>query len=81
LEGVSRAYHWDVTKLLGKAFEAASDLPAAEQDELAARILDEVAWERSSEAGASGEKLRQMVEQARADIRAGRGRELHPEDL
>jgi hypothetical protein len=42
---VSRAYHSDVTKLLGKAFEAASDLPAAGQDELAARILDEVAWD------------------------------------
>lgn len=70
-----------MTKLLEKAFEAAKDLSTTEQDQLAARILDEVAWETSLGAGAGREKLRQMVDQARADIRAGRVRELRPEDL
>jgi hypothetical protein len=70
-----------VTKKLEKAFETASDLPAAEQDELAARILDEVAWETSGKGDAGHEKLRQLVEQARADVQAGRVRELRPEDL
>jgi hypothetical protein len=66
-----------VTKLLEKAFQAVSDLPASEQDELAARILDEIAWER----GGDREKLRRLVDEARADIRAGRVRELRPDDL
>jgi hypothetical protein len=78
---VSWAYNRDVTKLLEKAFEAAKDLPTAEQDQLAARILDEVAWETSLASGAGREKLRQMVDRARADIRAGRVREFRPEDL
>jgi hypothetical protein len=64
--------------LLEQAFEAASDLPATEQDELAARILDEIAWERGGE---NREKLRRLVEEAREDIRAGRVRELRPEDI
>jgi len=70
-----------VTKPLEKAFEAASDLPATEQDELAARIFDEIAWERSAERGGDREKLRRLVDQAREDIRAGRVRELRPDDL
>jgi hypothetical protein len=74
-------YNQEVTKSLEKAFEAASDLPASEQDELAARILDEIAWETNQEAGADREKLRRMVAEARADIQAGRVRELRPEDL
>jgi hypothetical protein len=66
-----------VTKLLEEALEAASDLPPAEQDELAGRILDEIAWER----GGGREKLRRLVDEAREDIRAGRVRELRPEDI
>ena len=54
---------------------------AREQDQLAARILDEVACETSLEGGAGREKLRQMIDQARADIRASRVREFRPEDL
>lgn len=70
-------YNRSVTKLLEKALEAASDLPPAEQDELAGRILDEIAWER----GGGREKLRRLVDEAREDIRAGRVRELRPEDI
>ena len=70
-----------MTKLLETAFAAASDLPAAEQDDLAAEILDEIAWERGSQGDPGREKLRRLVEQAREDIRAGRVRELRPEDL
>lgn len=74
---LSRAYNSSVTKLLEKALAAVSDLPPAEQDELAARLLDEVAWER----GAGREKLRWLVDEAREDIRAGRVRELRPDDV
>ena len=70
-----------MTKLLEKAFAVASDLPATTQDELAARILDEIAWEGGAAGGADREKLRRLVDQARKDIRAGRVRDLRPEDI
>jgi hypothetical protein len=82
--GVARTpqeYNRDVTKLLETAFDAASGLPAAEQDDLAAQILDEIAWERGPQGDAGRERLRRLVEQAREDIRAGRVRELRPEDI
>jgi hypothetical protein len=40
-------------------------------------LFDEIAWER----GAGREKLRRLVDEAREDIRAGRVRELRPEDI
>jgi hypothetical protein len=63
-----------VTKRLEKAMEAAADLSANEQDELADLILDEVAWERGDKGEGSGEKLRRLVKQGREDIEAGRVR-------
>ncbi|MEX2300203.1 MAG: hypothetical protein WD733_04655 [Bryobacterales bacterium] len=61
--------------------EAAADLSANEQDELAERILDEVSWERGDKSEGSPEKLRRLVKQGREDIEAGRVRELRPEDI
>jgi hypothetical protein len=77
----TKAYNRSVTKLLEKAFEAASDLPATGQDELAARILDEIAWDGGAKGGGDRARLRRLVDEAREDIRAGRVRELRPEDL
>jgi hypothetical protein len=70
-----------VTKNLEKALEAVSDLSSSEQDELAAQILDEIAWEKSGERGGDRVRLRELVNQARQDIEAGRVRELNPEDI
>lgn len=72
-----------MTNKLKKAFEAASKLPAADQDALAAAILEEVAvdglWEASftKQPGA----LEHLADEALEEHRAGRTRPLRPDDL
>ncbi|MFL5617971.1 MAG: hypothetical protein ACJ79A_06180 [Gemmatimonadaceae bacterium] len=63
-----------MTKLLEQAFEAASQLSAAEQDALAASILAEVEAERRWDAlfDGSPESLSQMADEALDEHRAKR---------
>lgn len=72
-----------MTHLLKEAFKAASDLPETDQDALASRVLQEIAWEKKWDAALAEKRatLRNLVQQAREDLRAGRVRELDPDDL
>jgi hypothetical protein len=72
-----------MTKSLKKAFEAASQLPDREQDELAAAILQELAADQRWEAtlGQSREGLERLAEEALKEHRAGRTRPLDPDAL
>ena len=72
-----------MTHLLEEAFKAASDLPEQDQDALASRVLQEIAWEKKWDTALAEKRatVRNLVEEAREDIRAGRVRELNPDDL
>ena len=72
-----------MTQALKKAFEAASRLPAHDQDELAAAILDELAAEGQWEAALarSQSTLEQLADEALAEHRAGRTKPLDPDAL
>jgi hypothetical protein len=72
-----------MTKALKKAFDAASQLPDRDQDELAAAILQELAADQRWEAvlGQSREALEQLADEAVKEHRAGRTRPLEPDSL
>ena len=72
-----------MTKALKKAFEAASHLPDADQDELAAAILEELeAEERWDAAFAhSQDALARLADEALEEHRAGRTEPLDPDAL
>lgn len=63
-----------MTQLLEQAWEAVRELPASEQDAIAALILAEIADERRWEDAfaRSQAQLARLAEQVRADIRTGR---------
>jgi len=67
-----------MTKALKKAFEAASKLPKAEQDALAAAILEELASERRWDElfERSADTLAKLANEALTEDRAGRTRPL-----
>ena len=67
-----------MTKALKKAFEAASKLPEAEQDALAAAILEELESERRWDelVQRSADTLAKLAQEALAEDRAGRTRPL-----
>ena len=72
-----------MTTLLEQAIAELRKCSPAEQDTIAALILEEIAddrrWEESFEN--SQPALRQLAEKVRAKIRAGKTRELRTEDL
>jgi hypothetical protein len=72
-----------MTLLLEKAFKAASNLPEAEQDLLAARLLAEVAAEDEFDRAidASSAKLVALAAAAIAEHRSGTTAPLVPEQL
>ena len=72
-----------MTSLLEKAFRAASKLPAAEQDALAAAILSEVEAEAQWEARmrATPTALEALADEAITEHRAGRSKPLDPDEL
>jgi hypothetical protein len=72
-----------MTPFLERAIEKVQELPAAEQDAIAAVILDELADEqRWEEAFArSQEQLGKLAAKVRADIHAGRIKDIPVEDL
>ena len=67
-----------MTKSLKKAFDAASKLPEAEQDALAAAILEELESERRWDElfYRSADTLAKLAKDALAEDRAGRTRSL-----
>jgi hypothetical protein len=69
-----------MTKSLEQAFRAASRLPDAEQDELAAAILAEIEAEERFDAAlsASHEVLEQLADEAIAEHRGGRTEPIDP---
>lgn len=67
-----------MTKLLQQFIEAASKLPPAQQDAVAARALDDL-WERAFDE--SAQSLSALAFEARAEDDAGLTSPLEPEDL
>lgn len=72
-----------MTGMLKKAFDEASRLPESEQDELAQFMLDEIKSERQwSEAFArSGDRLRQLADEAVGEHGRGQTTTLDPDRL
>jgi hypothetical protein len=72
-----------MTPLLERAIEKVQGLPEAEQDAIAALIMDELAdeqrWDESF--ARSQEQLGNLAAKVRADIRAGRIKDIPVEDL
>ena len=72
-----------MTQLLEEALAKLQQLPDSEQDAIASMILDELAdeqrWQHSF--ANSQDKLAKLAEKARADIRAGRVREIGMDEL
>ena len=72
-----------MTTLLQNAFAKASELPPAEQDLLASRLLAELAEEDEFDRAiaASSHKLARLAKEALAEYRAGDTQELDPDAL
>jgi hypothetical protein len=72
-----------MTKRLQEAFAKASELPPAEQDVLASRLLAELAEEDEFDRAiaASSDKLARVAREALAEYRAGHTEELDPDHL
>lgn len=70
-------------KQLERAFAEASKLPEGDQAALGAWLLDELASERKWTAAfaASTNELQRLADEALAEHRAGRTRELDPENM
>jgi len=69
-----------LTKLLDEAFTLARQLPEEQQDDLAARIIAELTDddEFDRKIAATVDQLDWLIEEAKADVRAGRTEELEP---
>ncbi len=72
-----------MTNKLKKAFDAAAKLPPAEQDALAAAILEEVKVDGLWDAVFAKEPgtLERLADEALEDHRSGRARPLDPDQL
>lgn len=72
-----------MTQLLERAIREIQDRPETEQDAIASRILDEIADEKlwDDTFARSQDKLSRMAEKVRADIQAGKVRDIAVEDL
>ncbi|HKI02420.1 MAG TPA: hypothetical protein VKK31_10595 [Thermoanaerobaculia bacterium] len=72
-----------MTRLLAKAFEEASRLPDALQDEIAERLLEDVEgdaqWDETL--ASSPQALEKLAGKALEDFRAGRTKKLGFDDL
>lgn len=72
-----------MTQLLEQALEAVRNLPSNEQDAIAAIILEEIADERrwDDAFARSQPQLARLAEKVRADIRAGRVKDVGIDEL
>lgn len=71
-----------MTQLLQQALAQLEELPAAEQDAIAALIVEELDDERRWDASfaRTQQQLGRIAEQVRQDIRSGRVREFGPDE-
>ncbi|HMC64533.1 MAG TPA: hypothetical protein VKI65_06315 [Gemmataceae bacterium] len=72
-----------MTQLLQQAITEVQKLPAAEQDAIAALILEELADERlwEQQFARSQDQLARLAEKARDDVRDGRVRQMGIDEL
>jgi hypothetical protein len=72
-----------MTQLLERAIQQVQDLPEAEQDAIAAMILEELQSERRWQEAfaASQDQLALLAREALAEYRAGKTQELDPDTL
>lgn len=72
-----------MTQLLEQAIQQMKQLPEAEQDAIAAVILEELQSERQWDAAFAGSQdhLAGLAREALAEFRAGKTRELDPDAL
>jgi hypothetical protein len=72
-----------MTQLLQRALNEAQTLPAAEQDAIAAIILEELADERRWDSAFAGsqDQLSRLADKVRRDVAAGRVREMGIDEL
>jgi hypothetical protein len=72
-----------MTKLLEKAFEEASKLPAGDQDSLAGWLLAEIESEErwSRQFAASSDQLAELARSALAEHAAGETEDLDPDHI
>lgn len=72
-----------MTELLTKAFEEVSKLPRAMQDEVAQRILDDLAGEQKWDATLTRSQglLERLADEALDDLHSGRAREMGIDEL
>ena len=72
-----------MTQLLEQAINQVKKLPTSEQDAIASLILEEIADERRWDVAfaASQPQLARLAEKVRADIRAGRVRDVGMDEL
>jgi hypothetical protein len=72
-----------MTKLLEAALDKLHKLPEAEQDAMAAMILDELEDEQKWDAAfaRSQGKLKKLAQKVRADIKAGRVKQMGFDEL
>jgi len=72
-----------MTQLLERAFQRAQELPQADQDIVASLILEEIesegGWQERFDS--SQVLLAKLAQEALDDLRAGRARDLMPDDL
>jgi hypothetical protein len=73
----------EMTRLLEEAFQKANELPEPLQDELARRMLQELAWEEQwdSTLEASQNQLDGLAAKALEDLEAGRTLEMGFDEL
>lgn len=72
-----------MTKALARAFDEASKLPPKLQEEIAQRLLDDIAGETkwAETLARSQDKLEQLADKALADYRAGKTAEMGFDEL
>jgi len=72
-----------MTKLLAVALDKLHKLPEAEQDAMAAMILDELQDEQKWDVvfARSQDKLKKLAQKVRADIKAGRVKKMGFDEL
>lgn len=79
----TRKEGWQMTEILEKAFAEAAKLPEAEQEAIAAWILEELAsdqrWHEALDG--SADALARLADEAAAEHREGRTRLLDPDRL
>lgn len=72
-----------MTQALQRVFQELEKLPELEQDAIATRLLEEIADEQhwSAQFAATQDNLAKLAQKVRADIQAGKVRDMRVDDL